>query len=264
MIEIEKEITNDDLIELKKAKKLLENPGLAAKITNYIGKPIESGLDSLPEKWKAKLSDVTVESLMKAANGAIFTMKDIPGTKSSNLKHKFAVALSGGVGGFFGLPALALELPVSTTIMLRSIADISREQGESISEIETKFACLEVFAFGGNNMTDDNMQSGYFTVRASLAKSVTEASKYIIEKGLTEKGAPVILKVFTKIAERFSIQITEKLAGQAIPLIGAAGGAAINTMFLNHFQDMAIGHFTVRKLERKYGSELIKEIYYKV
>ncbi|WP_196885157.1 EcsC family protein [Aureivirga sp. CE67] len=264
MTDIEKEITTEDLNELTKAKQLLENPGLAAKITNFIGKPIESGLDSLPKKWQGKLSNITVDSLMKAANGAIFTMKDVPGTKASNVKHKFAVALSGGVGGFFGLPALAVELPVSTTIMLRSIADISREHGESISDVDTKFACLEVFAFGGNNINDDNVQSGYFTVRASLARSVTEASKYIIEKGLTEKGAPIVLKFITKIAERFSIQITEKLAGQAIPLIGAAGGAAINTMFLDHFQDMATGHFIVRKLERKYGEEFIKQKYLEI
>ena len=63
------------------------------------------------------------------------------------------------------------------------------------------------------------------------------------------------------IAERFSIQITEKTVAQAVPVIGAAGGAIINTMFMDHFQDMAKGHFTVRRLERKYGRGRVKELY---
>ena len=254
-------IIKKDLEDLKIAKKLLENPGLAAKITNLIGKPIEKGLESLPKNWSEKLGKITHSSLMKAADAAIFTMDDIPNSESSNIMHKIAVATSGGVGGFFGLAGLAIELPISTTIMLRSIADISREQGESITSVETKLACLEVFALGGESKSDDGTETGYYTIKAMLANSISEAAKFIIEKGVIEEGAPVILKLITKIAERFSIQITEKAIGQSIPVIGAAAGALINTIFMDHFQDMAKGHFTVRRLEKKYDVEYIKEIY---
>ena len=51
------------------------------------------------------------------------------------------------------------------------------------------------------------------------------------------------------------------MAAQAVPVIGAAGGALINTLFMDHFQDMAHGHFTVRRLERKYGEEVVKLAY---
>ncbi|WP_231665431.1 MULTISPECIES: EcsC family protein [unclassified Pseudoalteromonas] len=57
------------------------------------------------------------------------------------------------------------------------------------------------------------------------------------------------------------LQITQKAAAQAIPAIGAIGGAAINTLFIDHFQDMAKGHFIVRKLERKYGENAISQQY---
>lgn len=254
-------ITEDHVKELLRAKQLLENPGLAAKITNLIGSPIEKGIDSLPKKWSDKLGKITTNSLLKATNAAVFTMKDKSVKKSSNAMHTTAVAVSGGVGGFFGLAALAVELPISTTIMLRSIADISREHGESIDSIETKMACLEVFALGGTSTSDDGTETGYFTIRALLAQSVTETSKFIIEKGVVDEGAPVLLRLITKVAERFSVQISEKVAGQAIPFIGAAGGAIINTVFMDHFQDMAKGHFIVRKLERQYGQELVKACY---
>lgn len=254
-------IPEQDQKELAEAKNLLENPGVAAKITNFIGIPIEEGFKNLPKNWNEKIKEVTTSALLKASEAAIFTIKDNPGKESSNYWHKLGVAVSGGVGGFFGIAALAVELPISTSIMLRSIAEIARSQGESINDYETKLACLEVFALGGKNRSDDGTESGYYIVRAFLAKSVTEASEFIATKGIVEDGAPILLRLLTKIAERFSIQITEKAAAQGIPLIGAAGGAFINTLFIDHFQDMAKGHFTVRKLEKIHGKELIKKIY---
>jgi len=175
--------------------------------------------------------------------------------------HKLAVATSGGIGGFFGLPALAIELPISTTIMLRSIADIARSEAETINTIDSKMACIEVFALGGPNMNDDASESGYFAVRAALAQSVTKAAEYIAEKGLAEESAPAFVRLIIQVAERFSIQVSEKAAAQAVPAIGAAGGAIVNTLFIDHFQDMARGHFIVRRLERKYGKEIVEETY---
>jgi hypothetical protein len=257
-------ITEKDLQELKEAKELLENPGLAAKMTNFIGKPIEKGIENFPEDWKEKLGDISRKSLLKAGNVAVFTMRDEPSVKSSNMIHKIATATSGAVGGFFGLAGLAIELPISTTIMLRSIADISREHGESINDIETKLACLQVFALGGASQFDDGTESGYYAIKAVLAKSISETAKFIAEKGIIEEGAPILLKLITKIAVKFNVQISEKLMAQSIPIIGAAGGAIINIMFMDHFQDMAKGHFIMRKLENKYEANYIKIIYNKV
>ena len=250
-----------DLIDLKTAKTLLENPGLAAKITNFIGTPIEKGFGYLPANWTVKVGEITRAALSKAINIAVFTMKDASNEKASNTWHKLAVAASGGIGGFFGLPAVAVELPISTTIMLRSIADIARSEGENISNTESQLACIEVFALGGPNKSDNASESGYFAIRAVLSKSVTEAAEYILEKGLVDESAPALVRLLIIIAERFGIQVSEKVAAQAIPVIGAAGGALINTIFIDHFQDMARGHFIVRRLERKYGTEIVKATY---
>jgi hypothetical protein len=66
------------------------------------------------------------------------------------------------------------------------------------------------------------------------------------------------------VASRFGITVSEKVAAQAVPVLGAAGGALINTIFIDHFQDIARGHFIVRRLERKYGADLVKEEYLKL
>lgn len=254
-------LQKNDLNDLKKAKTLLENPGIAARMSTLIGTPIEKGFELLPDNWNGKIGEVTQAALTKAAQTAVFTMKDSQSEESSNLWHKLAVAATGGVGGFFGLAAMSIELPISTTIMLRSIADIARSEGEDIFTDEAKLACIEVFALGGPSSNDDASESGYFAVRAALARSVADAAEYIVKKSLFEEGAPALVRFIIKVAERFSIQVTEKAAAQAVPAIGAAGGSIINTLFIDHFQDMARGHFIVRRLERKYGPEMIEPVY---
>lgn len=256
-----KPVSDRDLEELKLAKRLLENPGIAAKLTNFIGGPIEKGFALLPKGWHDNLGEMTRTALLKAADAAIFTLKDRPGEMSSDAWHKLAAAVSGGVGGFFGIGALAVELPLSTTIMLRSIADVARSQGESLAAADTKLACLEVFALGGPGRSDDGSESGYYAVRAALAKSVTDAANFIASKALVDDGAPVLIKLIAQIAQRFGVQVTEKAAAQAVPAIGAVGGALVNSLFIDHFQDMARGHFIVRKLERKYGRDCIEKRY---
>lgn len=256
-----KHLSDTDLHELQLARNLLENPGIAAKITNVIGTPIEKALRLLPGNWNKNVVEVTRAALMKASDAIVVTMKDVPGESASTKWHKLGVALSGGVGGFFGIAALAVELPISTSIMLRSIADIARSEGESISSMETKLACIEVFALGGTSKDDDASEGGYYAVRSVLAKSISDASEFLVRKTLTDEGAPLLIKFITMVAERFGIQVTEKAAAQAIPALGAAGGAIINTLFMDHFQSMARGHFIVRRLERKYGRELIERYY---
>ena len=259
------EFSESDKNDLQMAKNLLETPGIISRITDLIGKPIEKGFELLPDNWNQEILEVTQSALTKASEAAIFTMKDLPGEEASNRWHKCFVALTGAAGGYGGLSALAIELPISTTIMLRSIAEIAREQGERIGSPETKMACLEVFALGGQVEVADSNKSAYFAMRLALARQISEAIEYL-SKGMIQKvfiptGAPPLARAITTIAERFSIQITEKAAAQAAPVIGAFGGAVINTMFIDHYQDIAKGHFTVRKLERKYGKDEVKNLY---
>ncbi|MCZ5534582.1 EcsC family protein, partial [Escherichia coli] len=87
--------------------------------------------------------------LNKAANAALWSLDNEPNRIASTKTNKFFAALSGAIGGAFGFSALAIELPVSTTIMLRSIADIARSEGFDLDRIDTKLECLAVFSFGG-------------------------------------------------------------------------------------------------------------------
>ena len=252
-------INDTDLNDLKKAHKLLSSPSVAMKVANYIGKPLELGLESLPEGAAQKINEITQVSLNKALEAALYTMEDVEEEEASPWWHKAAAAVSGGVGGFFGLAALTVELPLSTVIMMRSIMDIARSEGMSISDQETKIECLLIFALGGESESDDAAESAYYAARIALGKAMGEAMEYIAQKTVIEKGAPVLVRLIATVAERFGIQVTEKVLAQGIPVAGALGGAGINLMFIDHFQDMARGHFVVKRLEKKYGKELVRK-----
>ncbi len=254
-------LSASEISELRAAKDLLENPGLAAKVSNYVGTPIEKGLKKLPESWSVTVNDITRKSIEKALDIALLTIDNNERGPSSNWWHKLAVAATGAGGGAFGLPALAIELPVSTTIMLRSIADIARSEGEDLNCAEGRLQCVQVLALGSKAKSGDGTESGYFVARAALAKSISEAAAYLTKKGLSQHGAPAIVRLISQIASRFSIVVSEKAMAQAVPVVGALGGAVINSLFIDHFQDMGRGHFTVRRLERLHGQEEVRRLY---
>ena len=205
-----KPLSSEHINELQNTKYLLENPSVAAKFANSFADPIEQGMKRLPAEANKKILMIASKSLEIAMNTALWTLKNNQ-QSASNLTHKAASALSGAAGGAFGLAALAIELPISTTIMLRSIADVARSEGENLSLKDSQLACLEVFALGGKSNDDDLTESSYFEIRTALA-----------------------------------------------------GGALINTLFIDHFQDVARGHFVVRRLERTYDSEIVRASYEKL
>ncbi len=129
------EMTPDDLSALRRAVQSLEHPGLAARLTNMVGKPIELMGQALPFASQA-IATATSKGLEVALKVALRTMQESP-YAGSQLLHKALATASGAVGGAFGLSTLPIELPVSTVIILRSIADIARSEGENLSDPET-------------------------------------------------------------------------------------------------------------------------------
>jgi hypothetical protein len=254
-------ISSPEIQDLRLAKGFLENPGLAAKISHVFGAPIENGFQFLPKTWKPRLVDATRKSIEAAFDVAARTIDGNSSRAPSDWWHKVAVGTTGAAGGAFGLPALVIELPVSTTIMLRSIADIARSEGEDIWTTESKLECIQVLALGGVSQKDDAAETGYFATRAAMSKAVSDALRHIAEKGIIEKGAPAIVSLIVAVASRFSITVSEKVAAQAVPILGAVGGAVINTLFMDHFQRMARGHFIVRRLERVHGPSEVRRVY---
>ena len=206
------------------------------------------------------IGKATQAALFKGLGFVILTLGNTRPQASRDRLHKMLATTSGMIGGAAGLTSSLIELPVSTCLVLRSIADIARSEGHDITRLEVKLACLEVLALGGRG-DDDVPGEGYWAVRSVLGKSISEAAAYIAEKGLADEGAPPLAKLIAKIAARFSTVVTEELAAKAVPIVGAVAGGTINLLFMQHFQTIATGHFIVKRLEAKYGSEQVKRLY---
>ena len=270
------QLSEKDQAVLTAAVSRLERTSLAAQLAAVVGMPVDKLLGWLPDSIQSQIERLTEEALTHALSVARKTLNEETGKVPSNMTHKVAVTLSGVTGGLFGAPALFAELPVTTLIILRSIADIARSKRENLADPEVQLACLEVFALGSDGNQDaadiesasaqreqSYIRSSYFVSRAALAQQVTAAAE-ILTKGTISTGSSALTRLISKIASRFGVSVSEKVAAQAIPVVGAIGGGLINALFMDHFQNIAEAHFNVRKLERAYGTEVVRQEYEKL
>jgi hypothetical protein len=256
------ELSNSDREALLQAKLVLEHPGLAARAAELLGHPIERGIESLPETVQRVIAAATRSALKLGLTVAVSTLGAKRPSDSSPMWHRIAGGVTGAAGGFFGIAAMPAELPVSTIIILRSIADIARTEGEDLHRVEARLACLEVLALGGGHSDAYKAaETGYYAARIGLAQSLNKAVEHIARHGISQKLAPPVAELLTRVASRFSVQVTQNALIKAIPLVSAASGAAINTLFIQHFQDVARAHFTIRRLERRYGPDFVQRMY---
>jgi hypothetical protein len=251
-------LTARDLEDLARAKQLLSSPSLAVRVADLVGRPIERGLALLPRHAADVVQDATRAALERALEVAIASLDRTGPRLSSDRLHKVATVTTGAVGGFFGFPGLAVELPVTTTLLLRSIGSIARSEGHDLGRADVRLACLEVFALGGRSSSDDAAETGYFAVRTGLTKVVADAAQHVARHGLGARGSPLLVKLVERVAARFGIVVQEKLALEMVPAIGALGGALVNSIFTDHFQSVARGHFVVRRLEEAHGPAAVR------
>ncbi len=251
-----------DLADLRYAKSLLENPGFTVRLANLLGAPVEKGFKLLPANWSQAVQGAVHKALHTALRVATSSLRSKRRHARASLGfHRLVAGLSGGLGGAFGLVALPVELPFSTTVMLRSIADIARSEGHNLGDAETRLACLEVFALGSRSPSDDAAENAYWAVRAVMAGAVSEAATYLTRHGLVSESAPALVRFVSVVAARFGVIVSEQVAAKAVPIVGAATGGVINVLFTSHFQSMARGHFIVRRLERVYSPQIVREVY---
>jgi hypothetical protein len=259
MIEVMPErLSQVEIEQLRAAVHALEGGGFASRLANLLGRQVESLGRALPAPARNLIARATEAALRTALRVAIGTIDAKAPPKAGRRLHKALAAASGAAGGAFGLSAIAIELPVSTTIMLRSIAQIAREEGEDLTQPEAALACVEVFAIGGRAPGEAGTEGSYFAIRSVLAKTVSESARFIIQRGLADESAPVLVRLVAQVAARFGLVVSQKVAAQAIPVLGALGGAAVNLAFTEHFQNVARGHFTVRRLERAHGAAAVR------
>jgi hypothetical protein len=270
------QLTPKELAFLAEAAEYLEKPSFLTRIAALVGKPIEAVVASLPARAKELIAESTSASLNRGLRWALWTIPDTqPADRPAGKgpleflrkhRHTALTAVTGAGGGFFGLGGMAIEVPATTVLMLRSIGSIAAESGADLADPATRLQCLEVLSLG--SQPTETMDSAYFSTRLGLAMAVRQAGAFVaghsaaeVADALAKGTAPALVRLIDAIARRFQIVVTEKVAAQAVPLAGAAFGALVNAAFTDHFNRVARYHFGILRLERRYGQALVEAAY---
>lgn len=282
---IQPPLADADLLFIRQAVAYLEQPGFLQKAANLLGRPTEALIERLPQRVRSAIARAVQKAMEQALSAALYSLEPTglqARLPTDGTMHTAAAAATGFLGGFFGAAGLPVELPLTTMLMLRSIAHIARENGADLADPEVRLECLAVLALGGQMASPIDaeldgalptsdisaMESAYYSSRIGLGMAMRSAARFAagrtaveLTDALAHGSAPALVRLVAIIAARFNIVVGEKAMAQAVPLLGAAAGAALNAAFMEHFNAVARYHFGLRRMERRHGESIVRQAY---
>ncbi|MDE1896472.1 MAG: EcsC family protein [Rhodospirillales bacterium] len=244
-------LTEQEKRQLWEAAVLMaDSRGALVRLTVIFGQQVEA-LKALVSQVGGKLGGETWRDLTQRAQEAVedvlwnsyryatFGLEAVPHfirprQPRKNVMHRLLTTVSGTASGFAGLPGAVIDIPFTTTTILRSIAEIARDFGEDLSSEDTRRACLEVLAFGVPGESEEEAETGYWAARLGASH-------------LT------INLLIRSAAGQFGLILSDKLVAQMVPMLGAVTGGLLNYSFTDYYQSMAKVHFCLRALEKRTG-----------
>lgn len=203
--------------------------GPALRVLIYLGGGIENRLERLPDRVKDAIETGTGALLEQAYHAARAIGGHSATPRTGHWVHKMAAIGSGAAGGVGGLSTALLEMPATVALIFGAMQKIAAENGfDPVSE-ETRLTCLEIFGAGGPGPRDDGVNSSFLGTRIGLNGSTLNA-------------------VIARVAPRFAAAISQKLAAQIVPVLGAAAGAGVNYAFMDYYQEMARVRFGLKRI----------------
>ena len=216
--------------------------GLLMRAINFVGGQVEDTLKFLPKGARGQIDTAARAALTQSYEIAARSRGGAWGQAvNSDRMHKVMATLSGALGGFGGLPTALAELPVATTMIFRAVQGVAAQYGEDPNDPDTRLQALAVFGAGGEG--EDGIDTSFLGARLGLSGAAVH--------GLIGRVAP-----------RFATVLTQKLASQAVPILGAAAGAGTNYAFTQYYVEMAHVHFGLRQLSREYGEEAVLDLFH--
>lgn len=219
--------------------------GVLMSAINFVGGQVEDGLKLLPASAREQIDELARAALRQSFDVAHKSRGGMGQHIGSDRVHRVLGTVSGALGGLGGLPTALAELPVATTVIFRAVHHVSVEYGEDPDAEETRMECLAVFGAGGPGTEDDGVDTAFIGARLSIS-------------GAAVNG------LISKVAPRFAAMLSQKLASQAVPVLGAAAGAGTNYAFVDYYVSMAHVHFGLRKLARVHGEKAVTDYFHKV
>lgn len=197
------------------------------QMMNVLGAKAEGALGQLPPQARAALEQGLRQALLLSLRGAGHSRRLWPAQSPG--WNRMVTAGLGAFGGAAGLAGALVELPLTTTVLLRSIQDVAAEHGFDPDAEAVRFDVLEVFSAAGPLDHDDGVETAFLTQRIGLAAG----------------GLDVLVGL---VAPRMAAAFGPKVAAQMLPVVGAVTGSSLNFAYTGYYQDMAHVHFGLRRL----------------
>ncbi|MFN3281234.1 MAG: EcsC family protein [Tabrizicola sp.] len=207
--------------------------GPVIRLVNRLGGAFEAQLSALPESVRSQIERVTAQAL-EASYGVAARTPDL-GPRGPIA----AVIASGAAGGAGGLPTAVAELPVTVTLFLTAIRAEARAAGLDPNEDWVRAECLQVFSAGSPLKQDDGVNTSFIGSRLALTGSAVQ-------------------NLIAAIAPKLAAVLGQKLAAQAIPVLGAVSGATLNAAYLTFYREVARVRFALLKLAQVHGTEAVE------
>jgi len=256
-------LTEEDFYSLTDAVRRIQNKSVTKSISDIAARPFDKALNRLPKPIKRNFERMTEKMVIKCLDIAIVSTQKRGVKRRFRKSPRILSAAVGGLSGMLGIAGLPVELPITTYLILRAITDIAQSNGEDLTAAETRIACIEIFALG-MPAANNGQNIDYYSSRALFKKFSGDAIKYFAERGLVRATSPLVGGFISETAARYSFFVSERAAASAVPIAGAVGSAALNILIMKYFQNIAFVHFTIRRLERKYGQEVVQGHYEKL
>jgi hypothetical protein len=206
--------------------------GPVMRLVARLGGTLESQLSALPSSLRGQIERVTAQAL-HASYGLAGRAPDL-GARGPMV----AALAAGAAGGSGGLATAVAELPVTVTLFLTTIRAVAREAGHDPDEDWVRAECLQVFAAGSPLAQDDGVNSSFLAARLTLTGQTVQ-------------------NLITAIVPKLAAVLGQKLAAQAVPVIGAVSGATLNAAFLTYYRDIARVRFALLALAKVHGAERV-------
>lgn len=218
--------------------------GLLMKAINLAGDAVEDALKVLPKGLRDQVDAAARTGLRQSFDLAGQSRKGLGARVAGERLHKVMGAVSGALGGAGGVPTALAELPVATTLIFRAIQGVAEGYGYDPMSEETRLDCLRVFGAGGPEAGDDGVDTAFIGARLTLTGASVNA-------------------LIARIAPRFAAVLSQKLAAQSVPILGAVTGAGTNYAFVDYYTEMAHVHFGLKALMAEAEDGLVIEEFHR-
>lgn len=223
-------VPGDEIAALARRYRRANGPVMA--VLTRFGGTVEAQMRKLPDNARQTAERLTVQALERGFDLAGVGRR-LPDTGGRG--PLAAAVVAGAAGGAGGLATALAELPLTVTLILHALRSEARAAGFDPDQPEIRAEILNVFASGSPLAEDDGINTAFLGARLSVT-------------------GPALQKMIQTLAPRIAAALGQKLAAQAVPVLGAAAGAALNAAFLTYYREMAAIRFGLLRLAETHGA----------